>query len=650
MTFTPPLAWSTVAVLAGALAALTVVAYILKMRRRRHEVPFSKLWQRVLDEKDSSSWWKRLKRLISLAVQLTLLTLIVGAALDPKIGNAEAGGKNVVVIVDASASMKAKGEGEDAKPRIELAKDEARKVLRGLGGADLAMLVRMDGQATALSRFEGDVPQLVRAASGIFATDTPADLSRALQAAADALRGRREPLIVIIGDGAYGDDMRARVSWEAGAKIPMNTVDLAGIDVRFVPVGEDGRNAGIVAFNVRRYLANKLSYEALVEVENFGKEPEPVRLTLFAGEEAIDVKTMNLAPGERRRLIYPDLGGGDDRALRAQLETLDASEKPRADAFALDDTAWALLPERKKQRVLLVTPDNLYLEAALLLDPNIAVDKLRPEAYATEVADGKLGGYSVAVFDGWAPTALPAMPAIYFNPPADRSPVAVRGQLTRPFITEVNPDHPLTRWVALADVNIDKASALAPAEGDAVIARSIRDPLIVAGKREGKKFVVYGFGLDGTDLMLRVAFPVMLVNTLDWFAGDDAELITTYRTGRVWNIPVDPDEALREVEVRGPGGTVKAPVANGRARLYGQHAGVYSITTPDGVLGLAANLADPQESAIAPRGELILGGKKLEAPPSFTPSVSRSIWVILVCVGLAMLAVEWWTYNRRVTV
>ena len=114
--------------------------------------------------------------------------------------------------------------------------------------------------------------------------------------------------------------------------------------------------------------------------------------------------------------------------------------------------------------------------------------------------------------------------------------------------------------------------------------------------------MVYGFGLDGTDLMLRVAFPVMLVNTLDWFAGDDAELITTYRTGRVWNIPVDPDEALREVEVRGPGGVlVKAPVANGRARLYGQHVGVYSITTPD-ACGAGGELADPQESAIAPRG------------------------------------------------
>ena len=41
-----------------------MVAYILKMRRRRFEVPFSTLWQRVLREKEATSLWRRLKRLL----------------------------------------------------------------------------------------------------------------------------------------------------------------------------------------------------------------------------------------------------------------------------------------------------------------------------------------------------------------------------------------------------------------------------------------------------------------------------------------------------------------------------------------------------------------------------------------------------------
>src|SRR5262249_35534500 len=156
-------------------------------------------------------------------------------------------------------------------------------------------------------------------------------------------------------------------------------------------------------------------------------------------------KTLTLDPGERRREMYPDLGGGDDRALRAHIEPVRG-----ADAFALDDTAWALLPERKKQKVLLVSNDNLYLEAALLLDSNIAADKARPGEYSAELAKG----YQVTVFDGWAPPVTkneppPSPGTIYFQGPFYLSPVPMRGELKRPFITDVNPDHPLTRWVTL---------------------------------------------------------------------------------------------------------------------------------------------------------------------------------------------------------
>jgi hypothetical protein len=533
---------------------------------------------------------------------------------------------------------------------MALARAEGAEELASLGGGDAAMVVRMDGQVTALSRFEPDPARLAPLVEKLEASDTPADLPRALQAAADALAGRKDPMIVLIGDGHYPEEARARVRW-GGAAGGLGAVDLGGLDVRFVPVGQAARNVGIVAFNVRRYLANKLSYEALVELENFGKAAETVRLTLSSGDEPLSVKTLTLAPGERARHIVPDLGGGDERALRARLELVGAGGAVEADAFPLDDNAVALLPERRRQRVLLVSNDNLYLEAALLLDANIAIDKLRPDEYERELAAGHLRGYDVAVFDGAAPAApAPTAGALYFRPPAERSPVAQHGEINRPFVTEVNPDHPLTRWVTLADLNIDKAAVLEPGPGDVVIARSIRDPLIVAGKHAGQKLVVFGFGLDATDLMLRVAFPVLLVNALDWFAGDDAELVTTYRTGRMWSIPVDASEEVREVAVRGPAGALTAPVSGGRAHLYGRSAGLYTVTAPGGPITVAANLADPEESDITPVAELVLGGKTLTAPPTFTLTASRSLWLYLVLAALLLSTVEWLTYNRRITV
>jgi Ca-activated chloride channel homolog len=620
----------------------------------------------VLQEKESSSLWRRLRRLLSLLAQIVFLIALLFAAADPKLGTASPSARSVVVIVDASASMKALDSGPQAPTRMDLAKQKARDLLRSLGGADSAMIVRMDGQTTALSRFETDVPRLLEVIDKLEASDTPADLPRALQAAADALRGRKNPLVVIIGDGAYREEDRDAVIWEtpklasADAKAPLpaalGKIDLSGIAVAFVPVGKPARNVGLVAFNVRRYFQNKMSYEVLVEVQNFAKEPARVKFTLASGADVVDVKLLDLAPGEKLRKIYPDLAGGDDRQLTARIAPAPIKEgdKVTADAFPLDDVAYALLPERRKQKVLLVSNDNLYLEGALLLDPNIVVDKLKPDEYEAELAKGTVHGHDVVVFDGFTPEkAPPAAGAIYFKPSGAGSPVPVSAKaLARPRITDVAPDHPVTRWVTLSDLNMDASNVLVPAESDTVLARSIRDPLVVAGKKDGKKYVVFGFGLDGTDLMLRVAFPVLIINSLDWFAGDDAELITTYRTGHEWRIPVDAETDGATVNVKDPksGRVAAAPVLDGRATFYGRHVGVYDVETGDRTLAVAANLADPFESSIATADKLVLSGKEIADAPEFAVSMTRSIWVWILLGALALSLVEWLTYNRRITV
>ncbi|MBI4511365.1 MAG: VWA domain-containing protein [Deltaproteobacteria bacterium] len=640
MTFGTPLPLPLLAQAAGILGALVIAAYILKLRRRRFEVPFSKLWQRVLRENETTSLWRRLKRIVSLLVQLLFLSLILGAALDPKVGVAQANGRNVVVLIDASASMKTLDDGKTT--RLARAKEAAIELVRGLGGDDAAMIIQMDGQPSAVSRFETDRAQLVTSVDKVKATDTPAALVRALGTAADALRGRKHPMIVIVGDGAYPEDARRSVSWE-GEPTSLGLVDLRGIDVRFVSIGKESRNVGVTSFSARRYLESKLSYEVLLEVQNFGERAETVTATLLAGDDPIHVKTLALVPGERKREIFPDLGGGTDRALRVEL-------KPELgpDPFPLDDVAHALLPEQRKQRVLLVTTDNLYLEGALLLDDKITVEKLSPSEYEKEAAT--LPAYDVMVFDGWSPVGSLPSPALIFNPPRTASLIPVAREVARPLITDVEKDHPVTRWVTLADVNIDRSLVFSPADGDVVLAHAVRDPLVVAGKRHGKKVVVLGFGLEETDLMLRVAFPVLVVNTLAWFAGDDAELITTYRTGHAWSIPVDEGEGLTEVTVQGPTRVTRAPVMAGRARFYGSEVGVYRISGENGAsLALAANLANPVESSIKPLASLTLGGRPLSGAPTPSPSLSRSIWVYLVLAALVLSAIEWLTYNRRIT-
>jgi hypothetical protein len=666
VSFLLPIPLATLGWLAVIAGGLTVTAYILKMRRRRFEVPFSTLWHRVLREKEATSLWKRLKRWLSLLLALLVLGLVLFAALEPELGEADDDAQNVVILLDASASMKAMDEGEDGKStRMEAAVDAVEELLGSLGGGDAAMVMRMDGQTTPLTRFESDMPRLTKLVREVQPSDTPADLRRALGAAADALRDRKNPHIILVGDGAYADEALNSVVWKKGAATTggrLDGIDLSGIDVRYVPVGSTGENVGIIAFNARRYATDKTSYEVYIEVQNFGKKAARRKLVLYNGDVATDVRTLELNPGEKLRQIY-SRGGGEDSVLRASLELEqagDGKQKAKRDAFPLDDEAWALLPARRKQKVLLVTEDNLFLEAAMLVYDNVAVDKLTPAEFDAEVNSGTLPEYSAVVLDRHTPANLPPPPAglIYFHPSGEHSPFKVKSEVQNPHITDVAEDHPAMRWVSMGDTHFDKTDVFEVdrAKGQVVLASSVRNPIIAAMRTKERKIVACGFSLDGTDFVLRVGFPLLLVNSFDWFAADEADLMTTYATGSRVRVPMDGVVGASEAEVTSPTGRKsRAPLADGFATFYASEVGVHDLAAKEGerVLAevkLAANLSSPTESDIEPSTELNAGGQKLEAPDAFSASHRRSIWIYLVLAVVLLLCVEWVTFNRRVTV
>ncbi len=716
MNLLGPVGGTTFLYIALGTAALAIGAYIIKMRRRRFEVPFSALWKRVLEQKDSNALWKQLKRLLSLLLMLLILGLVLFAALDPTLGAVDREARSVVILIDASASMKAMDGDDDGRvSRMEAAKQRAGELIDSMGGGDLAMVMKVDGQATPMSRFSSDGPMLKKVVfgigqedpttttepgaakaaldadrekklreAGIQASDTPADLTRALGAAADALRDRPNPLIVLISDGAYPEQQLGQVSWDPANPVPapvkigpkdatqkgewdhktLANIDLSKIDVRYLPVGKRSDNVGIVAFNVRRYIANKAAYEVYIEVQNFGTEPAHRQLALYNGRTQVEMKKIDLAPGQRVRSIYSKLPASAESELRASLRPVDGPGG--SDSFALDDTAYALLPQRKKQKVLMVTEDNLFLEAALLvLDDDIIPSKLTPAAYDADpnVAEK----VDVVIFDEHTPKELPPPPVnlLFFHPTGDKSPFTIRGEVNAPRITEIDEGHPIMRWVSLSDVYTDKSAVFAVdnKKGESTVAYYVRDSIIATKRESRRKIVAFGFSLpsegreSATDLPMRVAFPMLLVNTLDWFAGDTTDLLTTYPTGKRERIPLDGVVGASEAEITGPDGSLtRAPVIEGLASFYGSKVGVYEVNakSPTGktlaTISLAANLASASESDIAPSAELSLGGKKLEPPEAFAASHSRKIWIYLLFIAMALIVMEWVTYHRRITV
>jgi von Willebrand factor type A domain/Aerotolerance regulator N-terminal len=688
-------------ILFGAVGAGVTILYILKLRRRRVRVPFAKLWDRVMKEKESTSLFSRLKRLLSLLLQLAFLFLLTAALGDPRLSSEVLEGRHIILLIDASGSMKA----TDGKrgTRMAAARSEAKEIVRGMNGTDVLMLVRMDAQVTPLSPFESDEKALLQVVETVKASDTRADLPRALKFCGDALRRRKNPLLILVSDGAFPsaqlaavqlDELsgklvpgagraaaaakakaRTKAKAKAKAKVQakakgkakkragaaMDLIDLRGVGVRYVPVGSSRDNVGIVAFNARRYVRNKMSFEIFMEVINFRDKPVELDLQLLADGEVIEVQRLKLAKQERARYTCDPEDKNDEKKrawcdLTANGELLEArlvapgstADKPKPlDAFPLDDRAFALLPRRSKQKVLLVSEGNLYLEGALLLERNVEIHRLQPTQYSAAAA----AKVDAVIFDGYYPASPPPVHALVFNPPEKGGPFKVTGRLQGPLITEQDRKHAVMRWVTLKDVNIGAAARFARGPGVTVLAAAFRDAIIVAGSKKGLKTVCVGFDARKSDLVLRVAFPMLVLNSLDWFSGDSASLVTSYRTGATWSVRVQGAKPGEEATVTGPDHrTVNAPVNDGKVLVHGNLVGLYNVTQGGGQARLAANLADPLESNIKPRPAMILGGRRLEAPTGFGIALRREIWIYLLLAAIGLTLLEWLTYNRRITV
>src|SRR5262249_49500633 len=159
------------------------------------------------------------------------------------------------------------------------------------------------------------------------------------------------------------------------------------------------------------------------------------------------------------------------------------------------------------------------------------------------------------------------------------------------------------------------------------------------GRRSGTRFAALGFDPRESDLVLRYAWPVFMLNVITDFVAEDASYLSTFRTGEVWHIPVGEGEGAAVLE--DPSGEARPlPVRDGWAVVLGLDAGFYTLKAgPKGsevTSRFAANLVDPEESVIEPRRELVVGGKQAGTVEGFRVGVRSEWWIYLLLAAVLL--------------
>jgi Ca-activated chloride channel homolog len=622
--------------LIGLIGLPVIVAfYMLRLRRRDVPVGSTFLWQQLVRDVEANAPWQRLRFSWLLIVQLLIAALVVAAAARPFGVTQSDLAANVVLIVDASASMGVRDAGED---RMAAARERARDVVERLPEGGRVTVVSAADSANVLVSESGDRDAALEAIDGIEATQSPGDLTDAF-ALASALAARDSDSTVVVVTDASGDRLPAV---GVGARV---LVELVG--------SVDG-NQAISALSATR-AAGGTAIDLFVAVTNPSSTAATRRLEVYADGQLVDARDLAIPAGQRAEALISTVP-----SATAIIEARLAGE----DALTVDDRAFALVPQQETVRSLVVGPGNEFLENALALLPRLDLFAVGEAGYADALADADEEGtpYGFIVFDGVVPTDPPEVPALYLDPDADGPYGTVDGRIDGPIIERPDPDEPLLRFVDLSTVHIGRARSVEPATGlRPVVSTPAGAPLVGVGEDRGRRIGLIAFALNESDLPLQVAFPLLMSNLVEHLVpADDGILPSSMRLGQPVTARVD--EAIARVRVTTSGGeadrsAVEYPVRDGQLNLPGADAvGVRDIValSDDPALDgsrigqTAVNLFSADESDIAPGDPMRIVDMGRVPDDGGGPAQSARFewWWPLALAALALLAVEWLLFHR----
>ena len=641
---------SQLGLLFGVAGGAITLLYLLRMRRRKVVVPFAALWERVTRDSESRKIWRRLRRLLSWLLQLVLLALVIAAIGDPRTNAWVRDPMTVAIVIDASASMAGPSETsteEDPRTRIDAAKERAAAWVRGLGPSDRAVVIVAAEEVSVASPLSSDASALLAGIEAIEPSHGEADLPRALTLAGHAVRDNPGAEILILTDGAL--DVRGAASLRACLDGPIP----CHVDAQSGPAD----NVAITAFAARRYPEARDKLEVLAEVQNLGEQPATVTLDVTTDGVSVGRRPLTLQPGETRREVLGDLD-----AARSRFEARLSADDPAVLGPAFDDVAFAVVPPLSPLRVALISDGtNLFLDAALLnLGDHVRLD-------AAQGTESDLAAYDLVIFDlgnNPLPEALPETNVAVFDPwrfEDSPFPISKARDVGRPFLTEQARKHPLLEFVVLKDVNIGRGTTFALEPGDDALVRTLGDPIVVLREREHLTLGV-GFDPRQSDFPMRIAFPLFIDNLVRYVEQRTPGFVASAPLGLSQAMGLADlglsTEGVTRVEVTGPQGVADTrPVERGRFRMRALVPGVYTVTALDGPAAgaqveVAVNQANPDASdlhSVLPTMELPEAASAGPAPDP-APLTEGPLWTALMLAAAGLIALEWATYHRRVTV
>ena len=604
------------------LALIPVVLLLHALRHRRRDVRVSTLflWERVLREVHGSLGLQRLVQNLPLLLQLLLVCVLTAALANPVLTKTVAENKDIVLVLDVSASMQTR---TPQGTRLAQAQQRALEVLEALPRGRQMALITAGRQPQVVSFFTSEKDVLRAAIMNQQPTDAPGNMRDAVLLALSFTQGSGTQEVVIIGDGAYG---------------PLRDLDLQHSQVRHIQVAGGEKNIGITRMALRKVLDTPDAYDILIAVKNFSAQPVDVPLQVTAVlRQPLFERRLPLQPGQEEVIVS---------RLTGPLKGIVQAEIVIDDDFPLDNRAYGVVAPPTQTWVLLVGESNYFLETLLTSLPGLLVN-VAPQV-AEETLPRLLEANQLIIFNGVQPPPLRRGNFLLLNTTPQDHRLRSQGTVTRPQVLDWQRQHPLLQFVELTDLHIEEALVVQPQAGAQSLVDGTGTSLISVIDEPQLHLVTLAFDLMRSDLPLRVAFPVLLNNLLRWLSPQQDEMSAGYVQAGMSHT-VFFDKPVTQATVQDPQGKQRDYSVLGNPWVFtdAQRVGVYIVRAAAAKHYLVVNLLDETESDINPTDKL----------PSFMPSsspgtpqhagiVETPLWLYLLLGAIVVLLGEWYIWCR----
>lgn len=683
MTFLTPM---TALIFAGITIPLLLLLYFLKLRRQERKVSSTFLWKKAVQDLQVNAPFQKLRRNLLLLLQLLLLAAVLFGIADPVANFIRTPEKNIVLMIDRSASMKTIE--EDGRTRLEHAQDAAADFVSDLPDNSSAMVLSFGAVPTVVCTFTDDKRRLERLIRDIEPGDEPSLIGEALPLAI-AYSTNLVDIPGIAGSGGAGSAVPDAAIQGAADIEFFSDGRIADADQQFVTrgnmryyrVGAASDNVGITAFDVRRDFERPGIISVFVQVENFGTQPVKTDVGISLDGKPLpgpgSIREVRLGPAVKEKVPgVPEekqaegAASMDEGLPPAQNVIFEFSheaggmievEVHRKDGMMVDNIARAPIDPPRQVRILAVTDRSsvrTFIEKAMrafeIQDYKLmGVDEYE-KAPDTDLTLNGRSIYDLVIVDRHDTDRLPPGNYLFLGGVPKIEGVSLGDMVEGEPIIFGREDHPLMRNVGYEGIYIAKwrklilpTHAVSLLEGsESVVLATLTDP--------GHRYVIASFDLLESNWPIKEAFPIFLQNAIGYLAsGGLVEVKRMILPGDTISITVPPGATTLSI-VRPDGSVDERPARPGTVLSYARtkDTGVYQLTFDDPATTgetYTCNLLDANESHVAPNERFTVGSENVEAVLAET-KVNEPLWPWAAGLALLILLVEWWVYNRRVMV